>query len=159
MTDLITIRQLFETHLTVSDLKRSIDFYKNVVGLVLGFDASEHGVVFFWIGGSRRSMLGLWSLGITPLTPLGLRLHLAFEVGLDDLWNAPKRLKAMGIKPLSLFGVETMEPTVISWMPAASIYFRDPDGHLLEYLAMLDEEPRADLGIIPWSEWRKRTTP
>jgi lactoylglutathione lyase len=36
-------------------------------------------------------------------------------------------------------------------MPAAAVYFRDPDGHQLEYLAMLDEEPRPDRGIVPWS--------
>ena len=46
-----------------------------------------------------------------------------------------------------------MEPSVIGWMPAA-IYFRDPDGHLMEYLTMLDDkERRPDLGIINWSEW------
>jgi lactoylglutathione lyase len=37
-------------------------------------------------------------------------------------------------------------------MPAAAVYFRDPDGHELEYLAMLEETPRPDLGIVPWSE-------
>jgi lactoylglutathione lyase len=36
---------------------------------------------------------------------------------------------------------------------AASIFFRDPDGHLIEYLAMLDKEPKPNLGIIPWSKW------
>jgi hypothetical protein len=41
-------------------------------------------------------------------------------------------------------------------MPAAMVYFRDPDGHLLEYLAMLDHEPRPDLGILPWSEWTRQ---
>ena len=47
-----------------------------------------------------------------------------------------------------------MEPSVIGWMPAATIYFRDPDGHLMEYLTMLDyEERRPDLGIVNWSEW------
>ena len=49
---------------------------------------------------------------------------------------------------------ETTEPSVIGWMPAAAVYFRDPDGHLLEYLAMLDEPPRPDVGIVPWSSWR-----
>jgi len=151
MTDRIPVRRLFETHLTVSDLQRSIDFYRNVVGLELAFKESERNVAFFWIGGSGRSMLGLWSLGAAPL---GLTLHLAFEVGLDDLLDAPMRLRSQGIKPLSLFGVETTEPTVIPWMPAASVYFRDPDGHVLEYLTILDGEPRADLGIISWSEWR-----
>jgi len=38
-------------------------------------------------------------------------------------------------------------------MPAASVYFRDPDGNMLEYISMLEKEPRPELGIIPWSEW------
>jgi lactoylglutathione lyase len=38
-------------------------------------------------------------------------------------------------------------------MPAASVFFRDPDDHLIEYLALLDEEPRPHLGVIPWSDW------
>jgi lactoylglutathione lyase len=44
---------------------------------------------------------------------------------------------------------------VIAWMPAAAVYFRDPDGHLIEYLAMLDEPPRGDGGIVPWSQWAR----
>ena len=150
MTEPIPVRRLFETHLTVSDLPRSISFYRNVVGLELAFEPSERNVAFLWIGESGKSMLGLWSLGTAPL---GLTLHLAFDVALNDLVDAPKRLKEKGIKPLSFFGVETTEPSVICWMPAASVYFRDPDGHTLEYLTMLDKEPRPDLGIITWSEW------
>jgi lactoylglutathione lyase len=38
-------------------------------------------------------------------------------------------------------------------MPAAAVYFRDPDGHRLEYLAMLAEKPRPDRGIVSWSPW------
>ncbi len=91
---------LFETHLTVSDLDRSVEFYRDVVGL-----------------------------------PLALRLE---DRG------------AAGVTPLSFFGAETTEPSVIAWMPAAAVYFRDPDGHLIEYLAMLDEPPCAELGIVPW---------
>ena len=59
--------------------------------------------------------------------------------------------------PYSFFGQETEEPTVIAWMPAATVYFRDPDNHLLEYLAMLADEPRPELGILPWSEWTQRS--
>jgi lactoylglutathione lyase len=36
------------------------------------------------------------------------------------------------VVPLSFFGEETGEPSVIGWMPAAAVYFRDPDGHLIE---------------------------
>jgi lactoylglutathione lyase len=46
---------------------------------------------------------------------------------------------------------------VIGWMPAASIFFRDPDGHLIEYLTMLDKEPRPSLEIVSWSNWLTQT--
>jgi lactoylglutathione lyase len=150
----VPIYGLFETHLTVSDLQQSITFYRDIVGLQLAFEVSERNAAFFWIGdnASRRSMLGLWSVGTAPIR---LNLHVAFEVAaINDLLDAPKRLKDQGIMPLSFFGKESMEPSVIGWMPAAAIYFRDPDGHLMEYLTMLDDkERRPDLGIVNWSEW------
>ena len=31
--------------------------------------------------------------------------------------------------------------------------FEDPDGHMLEYLAMLDQPPRPEAGIVAWSDW------
>lgn len=153
MTERIPVLGLFETHLTVSDLQRSIGFYRDIVGLQLARYVFKRNAAFFWIGDdSRRSMLGLWSLGKTPV---GLTLHVAFEVAkMDDLLKTPKWLKAHGITPLSFYGIESEEPSVIGWMPAAAIYFRDPDGHLIEYLTMLKEkEPRHDVGVIGWFEW------
>ena len=41
-------------------------------------------------------------------------------------------------------------------MPAAAVYFRDPDGHLLEYIAMLDAQPTPDDGVLTWREWTLR---
>jgi lactoylglutathione lyase len=146
----IPIRRLFESHLSVSDLQRSVSFYRDLVGLPLALELPERDAAFFWVGQAGDSLLGLWSLGSAPL---GLTLHVAFEVAITDLLDAPKRLQARGITPLSFFGVETNETSVIGWMPAASLFFRDPDGHLLEYLTMLDEEPRPELGIVSWSEW------
>ena len=52
-----------------------------------------------------------------------------------------------------LDGDESDEPCVLAWMPAVSIYFRDPDGHQLEYIAMLAQHPRPDLGVVPLSRW------
>jgi lactoylglutathione lyase len=146
----VPINGLFETHLTVSNLQRSIGFYRDKLGFQLALKMSDRNAAFFWIGDSHRSMLGLWSIGSAPL---GLTLHVAFDVNLDDLLSAPMRLRAQGISPLSFFGEETDEPSVIGWMPAAAIYFRDPDGHLIEFLTMLDMEPDADLGIVTWSNW------
>jgi lactoylglutathione lyase len=149
----VPVRGLFESHLTVSDLGRSVAFYRDVVGLPVALEVPERGAAFLWCGAPGKTMLGLWSLGSMPI---GLSMHIAFDAGLEDVLDSPGRLRALGVTPLSFFGEEADEPTVIGWMPAATLYFRDPDGHLLEYLAMLDGEPRADLGIVPWSEWLEK---
>ena len=146
----VAVRGLFETHLTVGDLAHSVAFYREVVGLALAFEVQDRGAAFLWIGEPGEPMLGLWSLGSAPM---GLSLHVAFKVSLADVMNACERLRSQGVTPLSFFATETAEPSVIGWMPAAAVYFRDPDGHLLEYLAMLEEEPRPDRGIVPWSRW------
>jgi lactoylglutathione lyase len=144
---------LFEAHLTVSDLDRSVAFYRDLVGLPLALLLPERGAAFHWIGNAGESMLGLWSLGSMPMA---LSLHVAFRVSLDDVLGACRALRAAGLTPLSFFDAETDEPSVLGWMPAAAVYFRDPDGHQLEYLAMLDEPARPAVGIVPWSEWRRR---
>jgi ribosomal protein S18 acetylase RimI-like enzyme/catechol 2,3-dioxygenase-like lactoylglutathione lyase family enzyme len=143
---------LFEAHLTVADLERSAAFYSDVVGLSLAYRLPERGAVFFWIGGRGRSMLGLWSNGSAPMA---VRLHVAFGASLDDVLAAGGRLRAAGVTPLSFFGTAAAEPSVIAWMPAAAVYFEDPDGHMIEYLAMLDDPPRPEAGIVPWSQWRR----
>jgi lactoylglutathione lyase len=153
MATQVPVRGLYETHLTVSDLDRSIAFYRDVVGLPVALEVPERAAAFLWVPDSRRSMLGLWALGSAPI---GMTLHVAFEVTVDDLLEAPSCLRAHGVTPLSFFGEETTEPSVIGWMPAAAVYFRDPDGHLLEYLTMLDDNPEKDVGIVPWSEWAER---
>jgi lactoylglutathione lyase len=150
MAEPTPVRGLFETHLTVRDVPRSVAFYRDVVGLPLALDLPERNAAFMWIGERGRSMLGLWGIGSSVNS---LSLHIAFDVALDDVLAAPERLRAQGATPLSFFGQETIEPDVLAWMPAAAIYFKDPDGHLLEYLAMLDTAPRPDAGIVPWSEW------
>ena len=145
----MSVRGLFETHLTVADLERSVAFYRDVVGLPVALELPERGAAFHWIGRPGQAMLGLWSIGSAPM---GMRLHIAFEMALADVRAAPDRLRAQSIQPLSFFGEPTDEPSVIGWMPAAAVYFLDPDGHMLEYLAMLDGPPKPELGIVPWSQ-------
>lgn len=147
----VRIDGLFETHLTVGDLDRSIAFYRDVVRLPLAWEVRERGAAFFWVGSAGGAMLGLWSLGSSPI---GLSLHVAFKAVRQEVLLACERLRESGVMPLSFFETETNEPSVIAWMPAAAVYFRDPDGHLLEYLAMLDEAPRPELGIVSWSHWQ-----
>jgi predicted N-acetyltransferase YhbS/catechol 2,3-dioxygenase-like lactoylglutathione lyase family enzyme len=141
---------LFEAHLTVTDLQRSLAFWHEIVGLEVALELPERGAAFLWIGDPGEAMLGLWALGSMPMA---LSLHVALRSPLEDVLEACDSLRSAGVTPLSFFGEETDEPSVLGWMPAAAVYFRDPDGHLIEYLAMLDERPRPDRGIATWSSW------
>lgn len=152
---IVPIRGLFEAHLTVSDLERSIAFYRDTLGLALAHRIPHRNVAFFWVPTSEKGMLGLWSIGTSPQR---FRLHIAFDVALPEVFASVERLRDAGITPRDLNGNGPIEePVVLSWMPAASVYFEDPDGHSLEYIAMLDETPRPDLGTLSWSDWRRRT--
>ncbi len=146
----VPVHGLFEAHLTVSDLERSMGFYRDTVGLALALHVPDRQAAFFWIGDPGGAMLGLWSLASMPIA---LSLHVAFRSTLEDVLGACDRLRRLGVTPLSFFAEEADEPSVIGWMPAVAVYLRDPDGHLLEYLAMLDEPVRPEVGVVRWSEW------
>ena len=81
---IVPIRGLFEAHLTVSDLDRSIAFYRDVLGLPLAHRIPARQVAFFWVPSSDKAMLGLWSIGTSPLR---LRLHIAFDVALPQVFE------------------------------------------------------------------------
>ena len=147
------LRGLFETHLTVRDLDRSVVFYRDVVGLELALRLPERHVAFFWIGGHGKTMLGVWGVGSAPMQ---MQLHLAFDAALDEVLSAPARLRAMGVEPLGFNGEPIDEAIVIGWMPAAAVYFKDPDGHMLELLSMLPEPAQPGLGIVSYRDWEAK---
>src|SRR6202051_686023 len=95
---IVPIQGLWETHLTVADLDRSVSFYRDVVGLTLAHTVPERHVAFFWIGQPRQAMLGLWSIHTSPMA---MRLHYAFQVTLDDVKASVERLRRAGLEPLS----------------------------------------------------------
>jgi lactoylglutathione lyase len=148
----ITVSGLYESHLTVADLDRSIAFYRDVVGLELAHVVPTRHAAFFWVGGRERSMLGLWSIHSSPVR---LQLHIAFATDLEQVRESVAVLRSKGITPRSGGGgPELDEPTVFPWMPSASVYFDDPDGHSLEYIAVLADPPRPDMeGRVSLSVW------
>jgi catechol 2,3-dioxygenase-like lactoylglutathione lyase family enzyme len=102
------------------------------------------------MGAPRETMLGLWEIHTSPVF---IRSHIAFRVTLADVERSVGELRAAGLTPRN--GETTIdEPVVLAWMPAASVYFDDPDGHSLEFIALLDDPPRPDLGSVPLSQWR-----
>ena len=144
---------LYETHIPVTSTEASAKFYMDIVGLEFAYRDPERDIVFLWIGTDRKSMLGLWG----PTTTYGRdshRCHFAMALSLSELLAAGPRLNSLGIVTRNFAGEETTEPSVIGWMPSAQLYFRDPDGHSLEFIALLDDPPDAQF-IGPLSAWQK----
>src|ERR1700685_2604168 len=109
---LVPISGLWETQITCSDLDLSIRFYRDVVGLTPAHSVPERHVAFFWIGQPRQAMLGLWSM---LTSPMGMRLHYAFQVDVADAIASVASLKDAGLLPTGLAGQPINEPEVIPW--------------------------------------------
>jgi lactoylglutathione lyase len=143
---------LYETHLPVANTAASMKFYVDIVGLEFAFRDPVRDLVFLWIGTERRSMLGLWG----PATTYGSdphRCHFAMALPLAELLVAGERLNQRGVATRNFAGENTTEPSVIGWMPSAQLYFRDLDGHSLEFIALLDDPPNPAF-IGPLSAWQ-----
>jgi len=144
------IQKLFEAHLNVRHLERSMAFYGDLLGLKLGYLESVRRVAFYWVGGHNLSMLGLWEKPSGEITSS----HIAFEVSPAEMERAIQFLRDHDVKFYNFLKDGTERPMVHSWMPAVSIYFSDPDGHELEFIAPLPDQPRPELGVISWEEWK-----
>ena len=150
---------LFETHLRVASLKPSMEFYERVLGLELAMTEQVRRVAFYWVGGCGKTILGLWEkppwVSERNAGNQIISQHFAFEINVADLGNAVASVKQSGIKLRNFFEEITDVPSVFGWLPAASIYFNDPDGHLLEFIAKLPEKAKPEIGIVPLDEWNR----
>jgi catechol 2,3-dioxygenase-like lactoylglutathione lyase family enzyme len=128
------VNGLVETALFVENLPRARDFYLQVLGLEK-IQESEVGCVFVVSKGQLLLLVDKEKARIPSKTPggdvpacmghagesLGAG-HIAFRVADADidLWRSCLEKK----------GVEVLSE--VTWEQARSLYFRDPDGHLLE---------------------------
>jgi lactoylglutathione lyase len=123
----IPIKRLFEAHIIVRDLQRSVAFYRDVLGLQVGIEQPDRPSAFLWVGRRGKSMLGIFTLGSWPTQMM--QHHLSFQVKLEDLLAAPQRLRSAGITPKGRRtpshprGEPTDEPIVFAWMPLLEAQF------------------------------------
>lgn len=147
------IKGLFEAHLPVSNLDRSITFYK---GLGLEIDHRvEDRLAFLWIE-KDKSWLGLWETEKVEVEYHPSLRHIAFEVSLESLKDSVVWLKNRGYTPREAFGFEPIEPFVMPHenYATAKIHFNDPDGNSLEFICKI-ENPNGITERMYLSEWEK----
>ena len=146
---------LYEAHLAVADTEASQAFYTGIVGLQFAHRDLTRDIIFLWAGHDKRSMLRLWG----PTTTYGRSFTshiLLWRYHSRSCLVRGERLRRSGITCQDFRGEQTDEPSVIGWMPSAQLYFRDPDGHSVEFIAVLDDTPDPSF-IGSLSDWRKRT--
>lgn len=144
------IKGLYETHIFVESLERSVNFYTNVLGLIKSHDDDDRRIAFLWIGKPQEYMLGLWE---KPKEEIDIR-HFAFRCEASFILNeAVAFLQERNLQPYNFLKDGTTQPMVFAWMPAIAIYFNDPDGHVLEFIAILEGKAKPELGVISYQEW------
>lgn len=147
------IKGLYEAHLPVRDLNRSIEFYE---GLGLEFDHRvEDSLAFLWIE-KDKSWLGLWETEKVEVEYHPSLRHIAFEVSLSGLKDSVVWLKNKGYEPREAFGFEPIEPFVMPHKEYAhaKIHFNDPDGNSLEFICKMDN-PKGIRKRMYLSEWER----
>jgi catechol-2,3-dioxygenase len=130
------VKGLGEVSILVKDLDAMQKFYEEVVGLeVLRRDES---FVFFKIAegyGGHTQNLALFQAEnryllenkSIELNPEQTTLHhIALNVALDDFESEKMRLEGLGLK---------VNATVHEWIHVRSMYFSDPEGNSLEFVA------------------------
>ncbi len=147
------IKGLYETHLEVKNLEQAIDFYQHTLGLEFALLEEKRRIAFFWIGGTKAYMLGLWEKPNEAIQPR----HFAFSCDKEFiLHESVSFLKSKGLQPYNFLKDGTERPMVFAWMPAIAIYFKDPDENILEFIAVLEGEGQPEWGVISYEEWTER---
>jgi lactoylglutathione lyase len=144
------IRGIFETHINVSDYQASADFYERLLNIMPLHEDQVRKSKFYWVGKPGESMLGIRENYPSSLIQ---RQHFAFRVDLEDIKSARAYLSDLGIESTNFYGDPSGDLIVFPFMPAVSIYFKDPDGHSIEFIAMLDDPPKPELDMMTWKEW------
>ncbi len=124
------LERVIETCLYVDDLARAATFYEEVLGLgaltgdsrFRAYDVGGQSVLLLFRRGATLETVHMPGGTIPPHDGHG-PLHMAFAVTADALPQWEERLRERGI---------AIEGRTDWSRGGHSIYFRDPDGHLLE---------------------------
>ncbi len=126
------LNRIVETSLYVDDMERAAGFYQSKLGLVpllqtktlVAYDVGGSSVLLvFKRGGSLRTQTS--SNGAIPPHDGSGPMHICFAIDADELQPWEDRLAEHGV---------AIEARMMWDRGGKSVYFRDPDGHLLELM-------------------------
>ena len=128
------IKGLYEAHLPVKNLDKSMAFYEKL-GLKMAW--RDEDTAFFWLE-EGKSWLGLWEGNeYQTLYHPSLR-HIAFRVSYEDLKESLKWLDSIDVEAVPFGSRESIEPFIRPHQGNASVYFNDPDGNSLELMCYVE---------------------
>jgi catechol 2,3-dioxygenase-like lactoylglutathione lyase family enzyme len=121
---------ILETALYTDDMARARAFYEGALALapifsdnrLCAYGVAERSVLLLFRRGSARDTTNMPG-GVIPGHDGSGPLHVAFAIARDDLERWEQHLKARGV---------AIEGHTDWQRGGRSLYFRDPDGHLLE---------------------------
>ncbi len=159
--------------LVCSDMRRTVDFYTNVLGMPLiktvelpdgmgqhfFFDCGGgNALAFFWLPGAPAKVPGVTHPGALPGTgdiasAVASMNHVALQIPVDKFYEYRKRLKAKGVEVGHVLFHDDSPSTIATQMHdgvyVGSLYFFDPDGILLEFAAWTRAFTPADVRHEP----------
>ncbi|MDZ7671181.1 MAG: VOC family protein [Gammaproteobacteria bacterium] len=161
--------------LVCKDMKRTVDFYSGVLGMPLTKtinlpqDMGQHfffdigngdQLAFFWFPEAPESVPGVTHatdlVGRGSITSAHASMnHVAFNIPADKVDEYQQKLKAAGIDCTDVVNHDDSpnqaSPTLTPSTFVRSIYFKDPDGILLEFAAWARELDENDVNCEPMS--------
>jgi catechol-2,3-dioxygenase len=127
---MVRLKRLNHIFLLVRDLKRSVEFYRDVLGMVPVATMGDEKVFLRARASANHHDLALGSVGMeAPLPPHGSTglFHMAWEVEtIDDIADAYEALKTAGVF------LRATDHNI-----SKSVYGQDPDGNGFELTWML----------------------
>lgn len=169
--------------LVCRDMAKTVDFYTNVLGMPLiktleipggaqhfFFDCGGgNSVAFFWFPETSPAAPGVSSPAEVPgpgadwLTSHGSMNHLAFDVPAEKFDEYVQRLKDKGLEPSGVLNHDDSDTTTSAEVHPGvfvrSVYFKDPDGIVLEFACWTKEFGPGDALHAPATADGRRTQP